>query len=313
MARTSRQTHRQSGFTIVELIVVITVIAILAAITLVSYNGQQDRARTSAIAEGLHQTVNQIGIYYAYNKIFPSSLSDASVDTSGSVSYQYSSTNTTYCITGTDGNLSYWVSETSSTPTKGGCPGHGVNGVPAITNLVTNPSFESSLSGVSGYYGSPLVRATNGGANGSAYVYTTTVSTTQAQGLILTAVPSASPGTTYYCSVAYMGAGTNGQKIIISGRSATSTGGYIGENYSAKQVALSASWQRLSLNFVAPSNASILYVQLVTNGIATGTTIAADGLICTTGQDAGTYYDGNSTNWVWNGAVNASASTGPAS
>ena len=41
------------GFTIVELLIVIVVIGILAAITIVAYNGIQQRARASAIASGI--------------------------------------------------------------------------------------------------------------------------------------------------------------------------------------------------------------------------------------------------------------------
>ena len=39
--------HRLSGFTIVELLIVIVVLAILAAITIVAYNGIQQRSRDS--------------------------------------------------------------------------------------------------------------------------------------------------------------------------------------------------------------------------------------------------------------------------
>ena len=38
---------QQRGFTIVELLIVVVVIAILAAITIVAYNGIQDRTKQS--------------------------------------------------------------------------------------------------------------------------------------------------------------------------------------------------------------------------------------------------------------------------
>ena len=44
---------RISGFTIVELVIVISVIAILAAITVVAYGGSQDRARAAAVVTGI--------------------------------------------------------------------------------------------------------------------------------------------------------------------------------------------------------------------------------------------------------------------
>lgn len=44
--------RRQGGFTIVELLIVIVVIGILAAITIVAYTGVQDRARAAVLADG---------------------------------------------------------------------------------------------------------------------------------------------------------------------------------------------------------------------------------------------------------------------
>ena len=41
------------GFTIVELLIVIVVIAILAAITIVAYNGVQERSRATFISDEL--------------------------------------------------------------------------------------------------------------------------------------------------------------------------------------------------------------------------------------------------------------------
>mgnify|MGYP006209457325 CR=1 FL=1 len=44
--------QKQTGFTIVELLIVIVVIAILAAVSIVAYNGIQDRAKfTQQVAE----------------------------------------------------------------------------------------------------------------------------------------------------------------------------------------------------------------------------------------------------------------------
>lgn len=45
----------KSGFTIVELLIVIVVIAILAAISIVAYSGIQERSRASAIASDIKQ------------------------------------------------------------------------------------------------------------------------------------------------------------------------------------------------------------------------------------------------------------------
>lgn len=52
--------HTQFGFTIVELLIVVVVIAILAAITIVSFNGIQARAQQTAVAGELNQNSKTI-------------------------------------------------------------------------------------------------------------------------------------------------------------------------------------------------------------------------------------------------------------
>ena len=56
---------KQSGFTIVELLIVIVVIAILAAITIVAYNGIQNRAKTSSGQQLANSVVKKAEAYNA--------------------------------------------------------------------------------------------------------------------------------------------------------------------------------------------------------------------------------------------------------
>lgn len=59
--------HKNTGFTIVELLIVIVVIAILAAITIVAYNGIQSRSRDAKRAEDFSNIKKALLLYQAMN------------------------------------------------------------------------------------------------------------------------------------------------------------------------------------------------------------------------------------------------------
>ncbi len=66
-----QRTIQQVGFTIVELLIVVVVIAILAAITTVSYNGITNQANDSAVQQDLATLAKKIQIANAQNGAYP--------------------------------------------------------------------------------------------------------------------------------------------------------------------------------------------------------------------------------------------------
>lgn len=124
----SASTKTTKGFTIVELLIVIVVIAILAAITIVSYNGIQRRAVDSTLQSELKTAVTQIKLYQATNGSYPASASlvnngqGLKVSDSNTLTYTHPSGG--YCVqvsTTRAGGISYYQSNTNETIQTGSC------------------------------------------------------------------------------------------------------------------------------------------------------------------------------------------------
>ena len=65
MISNTKNNRRDGGFTIVELLIVIVVIGILAAITIVAYNGVQNRANNTKIDTLAKEVVDKAEVYAA--------------------------------------------------------------------------------------------------------------------------------------------------------------------------------------------------------------------------------------------------------
>lgn len=112
------------GFTIVELLIVIVVIAILAAVTIVSYNGISSRAKDSQIKSDLETAAKQLLNYQTINGTFPlNSAGDAGVvDRNGiTYTYTYNPGDNTYCLVAKNGTISYSITAKNPTPGSYAC------------------------------------------------------------------------------------------------------------------------------------------------------------------------------------------------
>ena len=323
--------HKRQGFTIVELLVVIVVIAVLAAITIVAFNGIQKRAQTSSVSSSLSNATKKIKLYQVDNGNYPSALADAGV-TDGATTYQYSGTATTYCITGTQGSTSLFVSDTQSTPTAGGCAGHGQGGVSAITNIVINPmgtSYSSSTlfalnstrwfgSGGSGVYSSSQTGATPVGSTYARKTWSVApVSTSGDTGFDLTGYLSVSAGEVYTLS-AYLRPSISKQaQVGLYRRDAVGTA--LSREYLYNQVIPANTWTRISATYTIPTGTATIHAVFDIGGSlsggaaawSVGDTLDITGMMITQDSTLHAYADGSSPSWVWNGAAHASTSTGP--
>jgi prepilin-type N-terminal cleavage/methylation domain-containing protein len=319
-----RRYHKTSdGFTIVELLIVIVVIAILAAITIVAYNGIQNRARISAVSSALSQANKKLASFAVDGNGYPADLNTIGITDSGEVKYEYSVNNTvnpaTYCVTATSGTVSYKASSTAQTPTQGGCAGHGQGGMAAITNLVTNPSIETGTTSY-GQGGLTVASATDWANNGTRSLkltptgatsdsYTNIGGDTGAIRLGMQAGNTYTVSATVSLLAPQAGALQPNRARTIRVFTKIGANPYVEAGPTAAPNSVGAT--RLTYTFTVPVGATEAFIRLYNGSNSTTDLVYWDSIMLTSGSSVYNYADGESTNWVWNGSPHSATSTGP--
>jgi len=138
-----------SGFTIVELLIVIVVIAILAAITIVAYNGVQNSAQTSAAQSAVSSGWKKLETYKVQNNSYPISLSDAGL-IAANYNYRTYNDGQIACLSSTVDGKSYQINTTNSVLEYGDCINIAID-VWARTSTTLSagiPTDKPSISGI---------------------------------------------------------------------------------------------------------------------------------------------------------------------
>ena len=321
-----------TGFTIVELLIVVVVIAILAAITIVAYNGITQRAGEAAVQSAAAQAQKKLAAWRVLNAdAIPASLEEAGVTVTGSTQYQYTVVGTGFCITATQNNRAAYVGSNyvtggstvnQATPANGACPGHSATSgsSPIIRNLVTNPSFETDTNGW-GVSSSNMTRSTGVWADSGTYSLRVGNSgTTNSGDVRIVSSASTMPfgmeaGKTYtisarlYFTAAFTGAGFTRAPGILTWIS-TNGSSWV-ESFGAKPSSTPGTYT-VTNTVTLPANTTGVLIGLGTASSTTGQYFYYDSIMVEEGSTAHTYGDGASTNWAWLGTAHASASTGPA-
>lgn len=250
----------QKGFTIVELLIVIVVIGILAAITIVAYNGIQDRARTTSLTADLAKAAKLLAITQADTGSYPTTI-PASMKYTPGVGMSLADTGdaTTFCINGqmsTSGNIlnMYYDSASSTNLQPGVCSGAIISGSESGNmkpNLISSPEFASGWSMGLSVAGQPLT--TRAGTASDPYptkpvlVWTNNVARTTSWAIVLGNVnySQIQLGKTYRIGywVRKTGTGFNGNSILFGVMDGSATNKAI-ENGTSQLV--NTTWTKVS-------------------------------------------------------------------
>ena len=167
------------GFTIVELLIVIVVIGILAAITIVAFNGVQNRAKVSVVQSDISQALKQLeaAMITSSTQRYPLT-SEINLRSSAGVTLTYSPniTSNEYCVSAANGLVRYAANSIEKLVREGDCQIS--NGLVVSVPMNGSPSNTGSAGGSFTVNGATLAIGQNGQVNG-AYQFGTSTFLTQ--------------------------------------------------------------------------------------------------------------------------------------
>jgi prepilin-type N-terminal cleavage/methylation domain-containing protein len=114
-----------NGFTIIELLVVITVIGILAGIVSLSYSSWRTRTAQTEVSSDLNSVSAAMESARNFSSGYPATLPSTYTPSQNVTTILKSSTSTTYCAQATSTVVSsvvYKVTNANKTPVAGACP-----------------------------------------------------------------------------------------------------------------------------------------------------------------------------------------------
>ena len=309
--------NQSQGFTIVELLIVVVVIAILAAITIVAYNGIQQRSTQSALQSSVSQTGKKVLLYapqnsdmYPQESTFAQDLSLPASTDKATYDYYASDDRKAFCIS---------VTDTTKVPESGYAFTQNGQTVPGrcIKNMIINPSIEGGTNGWGTNAGTGTV-STDWKATGASSIRQTPTSssndTFSSNGGSLGGMRlGMQAGRTYTLSgtVRLDAAQTAGVRKVRVYYKTPSSGYLVSESTGAPNQAGAVSRQATTVTL--PNDATEAFVRFYNGAAQGGGDVWWDAAMLTQGSTLYTYNDpNNNSQWSWTDAPNSSASFGPA-
>ncbi len=119
------KTDETAGFTIVELAVVIVVIAILAALTIVGYNGITIRANEASAQLDARQVAQTLTTRKDTDGFFPANCVDTDIQVSAenTLDCNIAADGNNFCVQISNGSISYYATNEDASPVSGTCSG----------------------------------------------------------------------------------------------------------------------------------------------------------------------------------------------